>query len=165
MRSLSAGSFFEDSIGCGACLEYQDIISEDDYNEASNIFSSASSAYCGGSETADLNDVVSSIFSAASFTATRFWTGSGRPSTTKATEVSNYFTATAELLGPGLVSLATKSTMSGTPAETGTGGETATGESPAAETTDDDGGASVLSSIGLWGNLSLFGGVLLFLMN
>ncbi|KAH8168386.1 hypothetical protein LIA77_11650 [Sarocladium implicatum] len=158
-------SFFEDSIGCGACFAYQGLITEDEYDEASSIFASASSAYCGGSETADLDDVVSSILSTASFTATGLWTGRGRPSTTKATEVSNYFTATAEMQGPGLESLATRETATATATATAEETTSATREAAPSQTTDEDDGASGLSSIGSLGQLSIFGGLLVFLLS
>jgi hypothetical protein len=147
MVALLAGSFFEDTIGCGACLSYQEIISGDQYDEGSSLISSISSAYCSGGETADLDSIIGNI--EATSTVAGIWNPSESPTTTKPTAVSNYFTATAGQQGPGIESLVTDRTL--------------TGEAPTAEPTDD--GGRPLSCIGTLGNLSVFGVVAALLMS
>jgi hypothetical protein len=79
--------------------------------------------------------------------------------------VSNYFTATAEMQGPGLESLATRETATATATATAEETTSATREAAPSQTTDEDDGASGLSSIGSLGQLSIFGGLLVFLLS
>ncbi|KAK0386833.1 hypothetical protein NLU13_5146 [Sarocladium strictum] len=142
------GSFFYDTVGCGACLSYQDLISEDQYNEGKAVVSSVSSAYCRAGATAGLNSILNTI--GASSTTAGLWTIGELPSMAKPTAVSNYYTATADRLGPGLESLVTDRTL--------------TGEAPTAEPTDD--AAATLSGMGFFTNIYyLFGVVAALLMS
>ncbi|KAI9172786.1 hypothetical protein HJFPF1_02300 [Paramyrothecium foliicola] len=141
------GSFFEDTIGCSACLAYQELISENDHSEESRMVSSASSAYCEGTDTADLASILNGVVTTETWSGS--WAPGETPTTTKPTAISNYFTATAEQQGPGLESLVTERT-------------TLTGVAPTAEPTD--GGADTLSSARL-AHLCLLSGAVAFLLS
>lgn len=140
------GSFFEDTVGCSACLAYQDLISENAYSQESRMVSSVSSAYCEGTKTADPASILSGVMVTDTWTGQ--WATSDAPTTTKPTAVSNYFTATAENQGPGLESLVTERTL--------------TGQAPTSEPTND--GASAFSSIGLV-KLCLISSLAVFILN
>lgn len=143
--SRLAGSFFEDNIGCGACLSYQELISGDEYDERNSVISSVSSAYCNGDEAVGLDTILNDA--TATFTIDNKWTSGASITTTKPTAVSNYFTATADQQGPGLESLVTDRTL--------------TGEAPTAEPTDD--AAVTLVTMGLPESLCFVGAVAILL--
>ncbi|KAL2206791.1 hypothetical protein CC79DRAFT_1358617 [Sarocladium strictum] len=148
-QCLCDGSYFEDSIGCGACLAYNDLISNEDFESTSSMIAGASSAYCSSGATSALDQIQDEFMA----TATE-WSADQTLSTRRPTAVSNYFTATADQQGPGIESLVSGRTLTG---------EAPTSTVPLEDIPVDDGAGS-LAGLGLMGNLCVVGGVALLLL-